>query len=697
MHSFMKKYILLCFVLASFTLLGQSRKVFLFDANKYYAQGDYINALKNYQQTISDTIAVQATVYPYEVVISTQKLPNDKVQADSTRRVPLEDFIHHRIALCYQKTFDYQHAAEHFKLSSQTGSYPEDVYYLGRAQMQVKEYEQALETLEAYSKAPTSEDSLVRSALQAITGCRFALDDEHIKTEVRVHISDTTVFNKGTASFAPMYFGYEERMMFYSARAGGVLLDPEKQQSEFLCDLYWTEKTDDKTWGAAHNFGRPLNSAQHEAAGTLNQGNVVFYTRWSDENREDQAIYLARMIDFKFYEAYKLEAAVNTPGYKSVQPYVSQDGKTLYFSSNRPGGKGGMDLWKIAIDSLGNLKGEAENLGAPVNSESNEGTPFFHAHSSTLFFSSNGHNSIGGLDIFKSRYDAENNQFEIPVNLGMPINSSEDDAYMVWDKQLNNGFFSSDREPCEGGHCYDIYEVSNEPIQIFLDGYVYDAKTDEPIPHARLTFKDVRSSFKSFEVETDDNGYYKLELQQNWELFIKAQKKAYFADAASIDTRPITETTTLTQDFRLQTIPQEEIRVEGIEYDFNSDKLRPESMVVLDKLYDFLVLNNNITVEMNSHTDARGKDIYNLDLSQRRARTCADYLLAKGISADRVSALGYGESKPAVLTDDQGEAVLDATGTPIKLTEAYILTQPKDLQESFHQKNRRTTFKVVSQ
>jgi len=695
----MKNYILLCFVLASFSLLGQSRKVFLFDADKYYAQGDYINALKNYQSTISDTLKVQSDVLPYEVVISTQKLSHSKVQVDSLRRVSLEDYVIHQIAVCYMKTFDYPHAAEQFKVSVENGAYPEDVYYLGRALMQVGEYEQALEKFDAYAKAPTSEDSLVRNALQAITGCQYALNDEHLKKEVRVKMADTAVFNKGTAAFAPMYFGYEERLIFSAARAGGVLLDPEKQQSEFLCDLYWTERINEETWGIAHNFGRPLNSAQHEAAGAFNNGNVIFYTRWSDDNQEeDQAIYLARMIDFKFYEAYRLEDAVNVPGYKSVQPFVSADGQTLYFSSNRPGGRGGMDIWKIAIDSLGNLRGTAENLGSPVNSELNEGTPFYHAVSSTLFFSSNGHNSMGGLDIFKSRHDVENNQFEIPVNLGMPINSSQDDAYMIWDKQLNTGFFASDREPCAGGHCYDIYEVSNEPIHIFLDGIVYDAKTDMPIPNAKLTFKDVRFSFKPFEVETDAQGYYKLELQQTWELFIKAQKTSYFADAANIDTRPITETTTLTQDFHLQKIPKEEIRLDGIEYDFNSDKLRPASMVLLDKLYDFLVLNNDIAVEVNSHTDARGNDAYNLDLSQRRAKSCADYLMAKGISGDRVTALGYGETKPAVLLDDQGNPVLDANGEQILLTEAYIASKgAKDKQDPFHQKNRRTTFKVLNQ
>ena len=357
-----------------------------------------------------------------------------------------------------------------------------------------------------------------------------------------------------------------------------------------------------------------------------------------------------------------------------------------------------MDLWKIKIDELGNLVGEAENLGFPINSDLDEVTPFFHETSSTLFFSSNGHNSIGGLDVYKSSYDKESYAYMTPVNLGLPINSSKDDAYLIWDKKLLKGFFASDREPCDNGHCYDIYEVTNEPIHIYLSGYAYNAATNDILPNTSLTFKDVKGEFNSFVLDTDSLGFYEKELTQGWELFIKAQKEGYFADAASINTSTITETTSLTQDFYLNPIPSGEIEIEGIEYDFNSDKLRPISMEILDKIYEFLILNNNLIVDINSHTDARGSDNYNLDLSRRRAKSCVDYLISKGIETRRLIPVGYGEAQPNFLTGADKQALYNENGEKILLTETYIEAQnSNEEKELLHQRNRRTSFKVTGE
>ncbi len=515
--------------------------------------------------------------------------------------------------------------------------------------------------------------------------------------DVDVTIADTSVFNKGTASFATSFFGNENRIMFTSARENGVIVD-EEQKSEFLCDIYWSERESGGEWGAAKNFGRPLNSAQHDGASAVNNTNVIYYTRWSDDNQKSKSIYLARMQNFKFFEAYKLGPKVNVEGYKSQQPFVSMDGKTLFFSSDRPGGNGGFDIWKIEIDSLGQVVGDPQNLGYPINTESDEVTPFFHEASSTLFFSSNGFNTIGGLDIFKSSFDSESESYGQPENLGLPINSSYDDAYLVWDSKLKYGYFSSDREPCENGHCYDIYEVNNAPIRIHLEGIAYDALTEKILPETSLTFKDVDGLTESFTLTTDSKGYYEKTLKAGQEIFIKAQKKKYFADAEVVNTKKITESTNLIQDFYLNPIPQDDIEIEGIEYDFDSDKLRPASMEILDRLFDFLELNQNLVVEINSHTDCRGSDTYNQKLSARRAKSCVDYLLSKGVPKDRLTSKGYGESEPNFLKDEDKQAALDAEGNRIILTEAYINSiESKDEQEVLHQYNRRTSFKVVGE
>jgi len=700
----MKGFALLLLVLLPLMTFGQSRKVWLYHADNFYSEGDYQNALVNYQSALSDSVGLDFATIPYEISQSNLKIDKKSSDIDSTRTVPLADYIRHQIAMCYMKTFDYKRAVAHFKETSNMGSYPEDLYYLGVAQMNNTQHEDAVNTFENYIQSEKYSDSLLRSAQLLITGCYYAMDESNMKKKVTVTLLDTTVFNRGTSSFAPQYFGSENRLMFTSARPGGVLLDPEKQVSEYLCDVYWTEREENGNWSNATNFGRPLNSAQHDASSSFNQlkvreeQSVIYYTRWSDSDRKKQNIHMSRMVDFKFYESFKLPENVNVEGYRSINPFVSLDGATLYFSSDRPGGQGGLDLWKIELDEAGLPIGEAQNLGRPVNSELDEQSPFFHTVSSTLFFSSNGHNSIGGQDIFKASYDQENKRYDAPENMGMPINSSMDDSYIIWDKFLKKGYFASDREPCEFGHCYNIYEVTNEPIEIALEGNVFDSETSEIIPGANLLFKDVEFQDPDTSLTADSEAYYYKKLKQNQELFIKATMPGYFADAASVNTRPVTVTMTLKQDFFLRPIPKDEIEIEGIEYDFDKATLRPRSKEILDELYEFLELNSNLVVEINSHTDSRGSETYNQDLSRRRALSCVDYLIGKGIAKERLIAKGYGETQPNFARDENKKPILDENGKRVILTEAYIMSlESKDLQEEYHQRNRRTAFKVVGE
>lgn len=695
-------FIISLFILLPLISFSQSRKVWLYHADDFYNKADYQNALVNYEKALSDSVGLQYATIPYEITQSNLKIDKKERDLDTARTVPLTDYIQHQIAMCYMNTYDYKRAVDHFSRTSSLNSYPEDIYHFGVAQMNMDQHKDAIQTFEKYIKSEKYHDSLLRSAQLLITGCYYALEETSLKKEVKVSLLDTNVFNKGTSSFAPMWFGDQDKIMFTSAREGGILLDPKKQESEYLCDLYWTQRKGEQ-WDEAVNFGRPLNSAIHDASGMYyndpsrsNEYSIIYYTRWSDNNRKEKSIHFARMQDMLFYESFKLPESVNVPGYSSINPFVTMDGKWMYFSSDRPGGEGGLDLWVIELDEMGHPLGKAKNLGRPVNSELDEQSPYLHEISSTLFFSSNGHNSIGGQDLFKSMFDLDNKAYGRPENLGMPINSSMDDSYIIWDDYLQKGYFSSDREPCENGHCYNIYEVTNEPIKITLEGYAYDMYTNQILPNTTITFKDVDFKFETFDLKTDENGYYFKELDQNQEIFLKATKPQYFADASAISTKPITKTTKLIHDFYLRIIPQEEIEIEGIEYDFDKATLRPASEEALNKLYDFLALNGSLIVEINSHTDARGSDSYNKNLSQRRAKSCVEYLISKGINKDRLKAIGYGEEKPNYLKDKNKNPILDPNGNKILLTEDYIAKEKnEDKQEEYHQRNRRTSFKVV--
>jgi OmpA-OmpF porin, OOP family len=683
---------LICFSFA----FSQSKRLFIYKGDEFFNKMDYINAVDQYNMALSDSVEKNSRVVPYGTDITNQKLPKTKIKVDSTITVTLEEYLHHQVALCYFRIFDYENSEVHFKRTTDINVYPHDRYFYALSLMNNKEYDKAIEQFEQYIRSPQADDEYSHASQVAMTGCFFAKEDLNKVKKVRIDFADSAVFNNGTSAFAPTFFGSDKRMIFSSAREGGVILD-ERQDSRYLLDLYYTEMNEDGTWGLPQNFGRPLNSAQHDAAAAVANNNIVYFTRWNDVNRKDQNIFMARMVDFKFYESQKLDTLVNVPGYKSMQPFISMDGKYLYYSSNRKGGFGGMDLWRVELTEDGLPMGNLENLGALVNSDQDEFAPFFHEASSTFFFSSNGHGSIGGLDIFKSFYDRDLSTFNTPVNLGTPINSSYDDSYLIWDTKLENGYFSSDREPCSGGHCYDIYKISNEPIVIRVKGYTYDKETEEILPNCKVTFKDVDGEFRPITMYSDANGYYDTVVRNGLEIFIKAQQTGYFADATSIDTKIITESTEMQKDFYLAKIPSGEIEIDGIEYDFNSANLRPISMEILDKLVEFLELNNNISVEINSHTDARGSDIYNLDLSQRRAKSCVDYLISKGIDPNRLVPKGYGETDPAVLVGTDKKPILDGNGKEIVLTEAYINSKKtKEEKEKLHQKNRRTAFKVTN-
>lgn len=685
----MRKIILVCILLATVGAFGQSKNLWLKYADAAYEKKDYPTAISYYTKVLDDTTVLNELVLPYEVQLVNLKTKDFK--QDSTKKknstgpnaAPAQkeiskiDYVNHRLAHAYRLNFDYTNAITFFKKVVNNGSYPGDAYYYALSLMSLKDYKTAMANLEELMNN-TANDS-VKSAIQKkISSCYFALDtNNNTKHQIIVKKMDTVVFNTGTASFAPMYWGSPTKLLFTSARKGGVLIDPEKQDSRYLCDLYYTELKD-TGWMKAVNFGRPVNTGLHEASSVVSSDDIMFFTRWSDANRNESFIYMAKMKDGFFYEAYKLSETVNRPGYKAMQPYISFDGTKLFFSSNKPGGKGGFDLYMCNIDENG-LTGEAMNLEA-LNTTGDEVTPFFHSISNTLFFASNGHSGLGGLDIFKSPLNVDDSVYAFPKNLGQPINSSKDDAYFILDRLQTKGYFSSDREDCPGGNCYDIYEFENEPIVFDISGYVTDDETGNPIASALVTIKDVHNDAEPLFLITDDKGYYSSPLKENMDYFLKAQKKSYQASSSSATTKGLTESAHLERDFVLTKIPEQDIVIEGIEYDLNKATLRPKSLEILNKIYDYLELNDNFSIEINSHTDTRGSDKLNMKLSQARAKSCVDYLISKGIAKERLIATGYGETQPLIPD-----------------SEIAKLVPKSDEFEEAHQKNRRTAFKILKE
>ena len=693
---------------------SQSSVIQIQAADKLFNDKDYTNAIVFYNKLLNDSSVYKQRVLPYRVqMVNMMKRPPQAIQDSLGKKDSLKteikqpvvatkkdtakttsgkgasspapkasqyDYVLFQLAHAYRLNADYINAVIHYKKCVDQGAYPEARYYYALTLMNTKRYQEALNEFEAYVTSNPSNDSIAKIAVKKEAGCYFAMDSANINRIIKVTQLDTNVFNKGTSSFGASYYGSASKIIFTSARKGNVITDPKKDDPAYLCDLYWTE-LQDSLWSKPINLGASLNSNQHEGAsfvGGADENMSVFFTRWSDANPKESFIYRSKMNGSVFYAAQKLNDNVNAMGCRSMQPCLNADGTKLYFSSNRPGGAGGYDIWVCDIESNG-MAGTAKNIGPPINTAGDEITPFIHPVTGSLFFSSNGLPGLGGLDIFKCDVNNDGN-FAFPVNMKVPLNSSKDDAYYILDRIQGKGFFSSDRIECAGGNCYKIFEYINQPIKFDVAGVVFDAQTNEPIANALVSVIETHGNGDPIFIQTNDKGEYFAELRGNSEYFLKAQKNKYLADAGAAVTKDKTKTEHFQQDFFLNIIPKGEIAIEGIEYDFNSAALRPVGMQNLDKIVDLLNLNNNLSINIEANTDSRGNDKYNMKLSQARAQSCVDYLVSKGIVATRLTAKGFGEANPLIK-----EAVINK------------LKKKSPEWEAAHQKNRRTALKVIGE
>jgi outer membrane protein OmpA-like peptidoglycan-associated protein len=538
--------------------------------------------------------------------------------------------------------------------------------------MKNKKYPAANLQFEATANAAEKKDSVMfKLAKLKIAGCYLAIDANSMQKDVVVTELDS-VFNAGTSSFAVNYYGDENNVVFSSARDGNTLSDPKRQIAKYTSDIFTLSKPEN-LWTDLKKVEGPINTDQNEGAGFLTfDRERFFFTRSSTSNKNECDIYFSRFFNGEWLMSQKMTDKVNLEGYKSKDPCVLFDGSIIYFSSDRPGGYGKMDIWYEFIDQDGRTYGEPINMGPMFNTAEDEVSPYFHRATSTLYFSSDGHPGFGGLDVFKSSLNMNDSLWSVPKNLGQPINSSNDDTYFVLDGNQLHGFVTSDRKECKNcpGACNKIYSVTKQPNVYDVRGTVYNSENNQGIANATLTFKDIRSDWEPFVIHTDSVGNYFYLLKPGVELYMKAQKSGFLGDAGTVFTLGLTESKHFEKDFFLAPISSEGIVFPNVEFDNEMVVLNPSSEKILNDLADFLKLNNNLNVEIISHTDIdeRGVDKNNIKLSEERSKSCADYLISKGIAATRLIKKGYGDTK-------------------------LLIAKPKTADD--HQKNRRTTFSIV--
>lgn len=424
------------------------------------------------------------------------------------------------------------------------------------------------------------------------------------------------------------------------------------------------------------NPSKGINTNFNEGAAWFDQdGSSVYFTQCNgaDGKGLNCKIYVSYFQNNSWTVPESLP--FNSDSFSCGHPAFSKDGKTLYFSSDRPGGFGEKDIWKIAYDPVKNTWGEPSNIGNLVNTYEDELFPSVDENDN-LYFSSKGHTGMGGLDLFKSNYS--NGNFSKAENLKYPINSGADDFGINFIPKLNQkkdsyiAYFSSNREGGVGDD--DIYGITIKPFVFMVKGKVQEREGLAPIAAATVKLKNQEGK-SFFEIKTNEKGEFTGEIPLQFLLEIGASKDKYLSSSSVlIDSRGIQKDSLLELTFLLDQVPTEdvEITIKGIYYDLDKFDIRPDATPILDSLVNVLKANPGLVIELASHTDSRAPADYNMELSKKRAQSCVNYLIQKGINKDRLVPIGYGETK---LVNDCSDDV--------------------DCTEEEHQMNRRTTVRIL--
>jgi peptidoglycan-associated lipoprotein len=641
--------LILGFLVSFSPLQGQKEKDA--KAQAAYEAGEYYNAIDLFKKAFS-------------------KVTDDGKKAE----------IVYKIAECYRITGESRQAASWYKKAIQQ-DYQEPLMYLryGQALMRTEKFDEAKEQFELYKE-------LIPDDPRADLGIESAeLAQEWMESPTGYIVENMRFFNSYQRDWNPVYTkeDYME-VLFTSTRESSAGTETHGATGQSFADIYSTSMDRKGKWSVPVPV-EGLNSEFEDGVSSITGDfSTLYLTRCKTGKNQELAceIYTSSKNGAEWGEPEALGLLGDS--ITSAHPAISSDGNTLYFVSDMPGTLGENDIWVTTRSSEG--WSEPENLGEDINTPGNELFPFVHSDGS-LYFSSDSRAGLGGLDIYKANKD-ESGTWMVE-NLKVPINSVEDDFGIVFEAEKERGFFSSSRK---GRGNDDIYSFVLPPLEFAVNGVVRDNRTNEPLPGSKVTA--VGSDGITIESTTDEEAAFRFMLKPATDYVFIAGFEGYLRGKARESTKGLDQSKEFDVTIYLSST-ERVIELPNILYDFGSADLRPESMVSLDNLVETLNDNPNITIELMSHTDSRGAPADNEELSQRRAQSVVNYLISKGIAADRMQAKGYGESQPKVVDEDLLEEYSFLEQGDI-LTESFINQLPVDNQETAHQINRRTEFRVLS-
>ena len=599
----------------------------------------------------------------------------------SPKKRDLRGYIAYRMAECNRLINNTAKATSAY-MNAIRYDYPDSTVYLRMGQMLQKtgRYPEAIKNYDIYMENDPS--NLL--AINGIQGCELAPGWKKNPTRYEVRRMDK--FNSRRGEFSPMLAGDKyDQLYFDSSRSKDKDAKVSAITGQNNNNLFLVKQDEKGAWLAPVELEDEVNTEYDEGTPSFSpDGNTMYYTYCAQdpEGPRTAEIYISTRSSAKWGKGTRatiVKDSVTALGHPSISP----DGKYLYFVSDAVGGFGGKDIFRARV--AGNDFGPMENLGEEINTPGDEMFPYVR-DSVTLYFASNGHPGMGGLDLFKATQDSTG-KWNVE-NLGAPINSMGDDFGITFAGKEERGFFCSNRNDARG---YDhIYSFELPTITIFIEGIVNDVD-EYPIEDA--TVRIVGKDGLNVKVPVKKDGTYRVELERDIRYVMMASARGYLNQNYELHTGPEEKNETYIVDFFLSPISKPVV-IDNIFYDFDKATLRPESKKALDEMIKMLNDNPNVTIELGAHTDRKGTDQYNERLAQRRAQSVVDYLIAGGIEAARLEAKGYGESVPKTINKKMAKQ-FDFLKEGDVLTEEFILALPPEQQEIADQINRRTEFKVL--
>ena len=626
----------------------------LSEADAQYARGEYYDASNTYRKIYNKLTKREERPLRGEVAFK---------MGECYRRLNMSA----RAAAAYQNAIRYH--------------YPDSmaIFYMAQAQQAEGKYAQAIKNYEEFlARKPK-----FRLAEDGVRGCRNALKLREDPT--RYTVRNAKLFNSRRADFCPQFLdGNFDQLYFTSSTEKATGTKKSEITGTKQCDVFFSKLDEAGNWQRPEPVEGELNTEFDEGVTAFSpDGSTMYLARARREPNSGTSveIYTSQRSEAKWSAPVKYEITADTLSAYG-DPAVSPDGTYLYFSSDMPGGYGGKDIWRI---NLKERVGTLENLGDVINTAGDERFPYIRTDS-VMYFSSNGHPGMGGLDLFKAT-KTPSGGWNVE-NMGVPMNSPGDDFGITFGKG-ESGFFSSNRNDARG---YDhIYSFVKPDLKITISGYVLD-RDEEPVPNAVIRI--VGNDGSNQKAVGKDDGTFQFNLQRGVKYVMMAGAKGYLNGKQEFESDTLEQDAEYGVDFILAAMHKPQV-VENIFYDFDKATLRPESKKALDEMAQMLKDNPHVAIEMASHTDRKGSDKYNEGLSQRRAQSVVDYLVAAGVERERLQPHGYGESRPKTVTKRIARLYPQFKEGDV-LNEEFIKGLSPENQDAADQINRRTEFQVLT-